>query len=234
LSRLSSDFKSSTTALSFATMDAAIAQIVTITSASPERAAQYLQLADGDLDSAVMLYFESNGADPSGGTSSSSAPPPPAAVRTGPTGDAQDPIDIDDENISDDNDPEITGFRKVNDSEGPAQSHNAGSTFDADAEYARRLQEQMYGGAAGQEQAVDGEVRAPIARQSETLLGPGADVGPLDERDIPAHVMQQMHRMQDRRTHQGEWYSRPRMTISDFDSPTWYFQSETCYLCYMG
>ncbi len=189
-------------------MDAAIAQIVTITSASPERAAQYLQLADGDLDSAVMLYFENNGADPSGGPSSYDAPPlPPVSSRPAATGDAHHPIDVDDDTISDDNDPEITGFRKVGESEGETQSHNKGLTFDADAEYARRLQEEMYGGAGGQGPTGEEEVRAPIARQSETLLGPGADVGPLDEREIPAHVMQQMHRMQNRRGHQGEHYS---------------------------
>ena len=186
-------------------MDAAIAQIVSITSASPERAAQYLQLADGNPDAAVMLYFEYNGADPSGGPASYSAPPPPPAFsRPTATGDAQDPIDIDDGNISDDNDPEITGFRKVSASEGQAQPQTRGPTFDADAEYARQLQEEMYGDAGGQAPTGEDEIRAPIARQSETLLGPGADLAPLDDRDIPAHVMQQMQRMQARRAPQRE------------------------------
>lgn len=187
-------------------MDAAIAQIVAITSASPERAAQYLQLADGDLDSAVMLYFENNGADPSGDSSSYGAPPPPppTSSRPGPSGNARDPIDVDDGDISDDNDPEVTGFRKVNESEQGVHSENRNPTFDADAEYARKLQEEMYGGAGGQGPLGDEEVRAPIARLSETLLGPGADIGPLDDRDIPAHAMHQMHRMQNRRGHQGE------------------------------
>jgi UBX domain-containing protein 7 len=214
-------------------MDAAIAQIVTITSASPERAAQYLQLADGDLDSAVMLYFESNGADPTGGPSSSySDPQPPTSSRPGRTGDAQDPIDVDDDTISDDNDPEITGFRKVGESRETAQSHNRGATFDADAEYARRLQEEMYGGAGGQGPAGEEEIRAPIARQSETLLGPGAHTGPADDRDLPAHVMEQMHRMQNRRGHQGGYSFQKSFNHSDISSTTGYFQSETCR--YMG
>jgi UBX domain-containing protein 7 len=184
-------------------MDAAIAQIVTITSASPERAAQYLQLADGDLDSAIMLYFDSNGADPTVGPSSYSEPQPPTSSRAGRTGDAQDPIDVDDGTISDDNDPEITGFRKVGRAGETAQPHNRGATFDADAEYARRLQEEMYGGAGGQGPAAEEEIRAPIARQSETLLGPGANVGPMDDRDLPAHYVEQMDRMQNRRGHHG-------------------------------
>ncbi len=190
-------------------MDADIAQIVTVTSASPERAAQYLQLADGDLDAAIMLYFESNGADPSGDPSSYSAPPPPppASSRPGGTGNAQDPIDIDDGTISDDNDPEITGFRKVGESERTTVPQARGPNFDADAEYARRLQEEMYGAGGGQGPGGEEEIRAPIARQSETLLGPGADVGPLDERNIPAHIIQQMHRIQNRRGNQGEYHS---------------------------
>ncbi len=193
-------------------MDADIAQIVTVTSASPERAAQYLQLADGNLDAAIMLYFESNGADLSGDPSSYSAPPPPppASSRPGGTGNAQDPIDIDEGTISDDNDPEITGFRKVGRSEQVTLPQAPGPNLDADAEYARRLQEEMYGAGGGQGLGGEEEIREPIARQSETLLGPGADVAPLDERDIPAHVMEQMHRMQNRRGTQGGYcFLRP-------------------------
>jgi UBX domain-containing protein 7 len=189
-------------------MDEAIAQIVTITSAPPERAAQYLQLADGDLDSAVMLYFENNGADPSGGSSTENAPPLPAPAissRPRPSGDAENPIDIDDTNISDDNDPEITGFQRPGTSSAQTRLRSQDATFDADAEYARMLQEEMYGGVGMETRGEDGELRAPIARQTETLLGPGAD--PLDDRDIPAHVMEQMSRIQNRRTQQGRCIS---------------------------
>ena len=215
-------------------MDESIAQIVTITSASPERAAQYLQLADGDPDSAVVLYFENNGADPSGGPSTYDAPPPPpASSRPGGTGDAHHPIDIDDGTISDDNDPEITGFRKMGTVEETAHSSNRGLTFDADAEYARRLQEEMYGGAGGPGPTGEEEVRAPIARQSETLLGPGADAGPLDDRDLPAHVMQQMHRMQNRRGHQGEHCASTWLTLSDSFSTTGHFQPETSNIVHL-
>lgn len=210
-------------------MDAAIAQIVTITSASPERAAQYLQLADGDPDAAVMLYFEYNGADPSGGPAPYSAPPPPpASSRPAAIGDEQNPIDIDDGHVSDDNDPEITGFRKVDASEREAQPRSRGPTFDADAEYARQLQEEMYGG-AGAGPTGEEEIRAPIARQSETLLGPGADMTPLDDRDIPAHLMQQMQRIQGRRTIQGEWDFLSMLQDSDHRSTTGYLQSKTCH-----
>lgn len=192
-------------------MDDDIAQIVAITSAPPERAAQYLQLADGDLDSAVMLYFENNGADPSGGPTFESAPPPsapPTSSRPQASGDADNPIDIDETNTSDGNDPATTRFQRPGGVGASTQSRSQDPTFDADAEYARKLQEEMYGipGMEGLEE--DGEIRAPIARQSETLLGPGAET--LSERDIPAHVLDQMNRVQNRRTQQGGYTSHSR------------------------
>ena len=186
-------------------MDAEVAQIVSITAASPERAAQYLQLADGDLDSAIMLYLENNGADPTGGSAPEAVPAQPSSSsRRSPTGQPEDPIPIDEDNISDDNDPEVTGFQKAGKPGAVPQLPARGATFDSDAEMARKLQEEMYG-AGGQHGAGGGddEIRAPIARQSETLLGPGADATPLDDRELPAHVMQQMRRMQNRRAHQG-------------------------------
>src|SRR2546423_15230541 len=41
--------------------DDAIAQVVMVTNTTPEKAAQYLTLADGDPDQAVTLFFESGG-----------------------------------------------------------------------------------------------------------------------------------------------------------------------------
>lgn len=144
-------------------MDEAISQVVAICDTTPERAAQYVQLADGDANQAVMLFLENGGADLSGGQTHN-----PPVQETSRSGNANNPIAIDDdENISDDNDPEITGFRKVNTSSQP-QTGAAAHTDDDEA-MARRLQEEMYGGAAEE------EVRAPIARQAETLLGPGAE-----------------------------------------------------------
>lgn len=148
------------------TRDEAIAQVVLVTNTTPERAAQYVQLADGDPDQAVTLYFENDGADLVGASSTSQPQPQPSTTRVSRRGDPENPIDVDEEgNISDDNEPEITGYRKVD--------HNIhGDTFDEDARLAQRLQEEAYG-----EAGHDMGVRAPIARQAETLVGPGADFG---------------------------------------------------------
>ena len=167
-------------------MDDAIAQLVTITGTTPELAAQYVQLADGDANQAAQLFFENGGADLVATTSAASAAQPStSSSRPSGAGLAHNPINVDDDDrISDDNDPEITSYRRVND----------GDNFEDDEAMARRLQEEMYGGSTEQ------GVRAPIARQTETLLGPGADVGIMAGSDTDAAIQQRMRAFQERRT----------------------------------
>ena len=128
--------------------DATISSIIDITGTTPEIARQYAQLADGDANQAVQLFFENGGADLSTGASA----PPPTTSLSG-AGNSSNPI-----NIDDDHDVPT----------GVAQPQ-ASAGFEDDEAMARRLQEEMYG---GQEQGV----RAPIARQAETLVGPDADM----------------------------------------------------------
>ena len=146
-----------------ASLDEAIAQVVAVTQTSPERAAQYVQLADGDPDQAVTLFFENDGVDLAGISAS-----PPASRHFPSTsqprsGDSNHPIDLDDDEPADD-DPRMTHYQRVD--------RNTQNTFDEDARLAQRLQDEAYG-----EGGPDAEIRAPIARQSETLVGPGSDVG---------------------------------------------------------
>jgi hypothetical protein len=55
-----------------------------------------------------------------------------------------------------------------------------------DEAMARRLQEEFYGSGGAQP-----EVRAPIARQTETLVGPDANWGPGDD-NLEAMVAEQL------------------------------------------
>lgn len=160
-------------------MDEAVEQMVMITATTPERAQQYLQVTDGDVSQAVSLFFENGGVDLGGG-------PTTATTMTG-TGAAQDPINIDDEIMSD-SEPTSTVQNKP---------RPAAGDFEDDEAMARRLQEEMYGG-GGQEQ----EIRAPIARQTETLVGPGASdyyggSGLEDQVQQRMAEIQQRARMQD-------------------------------------
>lgn len=134
-------------------MDDAISQMVAITNTTPERAQQYLQVTDGDIEQAVSLFFESGGADlgPAPSTTQST-------TRITGSGNAQDPISIDDEQVNDT--PRTTNT-------GPSADP---PEFEDDEAMARRLQQEMYGGSGGAEEPI----RAPIARQTEVLAGPGA------------------------------------------------------------
>lgn len=153
-------------------MEEDILNFVAITSADPQKAAQYLQLTDNNLEQAIQLYFDSPNLD-LGGASSTNPPP------TNASSNAQDPIQIDsDEEMSDFDAPPSA----------PA-AHQA--NVEDDEAMARRLQEEMYGGAgAGAGVGEEAEVRAPMARTTETLVGPGSNWGPSD--DIDAMVAEQM------------------------------------------
>ena len=165
-----------------APLDEAIAQVVAVTQTSPERAAQYVQLADGDPDQAVTLFFENDGVDLAGISASPPAQRHFPSTSQPRTGDSNHPIDLDDDEAGDD-DPRITGYQRVD--------RNTHDTFDEDARLAQKLQEEAYG-----DGGPDAEIRAPIARQAETLAGYGSDVGMGPSMD---QINRRMLEMQQRR-----------------------------------
>lgn len=98
--------------------------------------------------------------------STGSSAPPPVPTSSRPSN-ANDPITIDD----DDDVP-------------------TGANVEDDEAMARRLQEEMYGvQGSGQEQ----DVRAPIARRTETLAGPGSDMMAEEYEDAMTARLQAMH-----------------------------------------
>jgi len=177
--------------------DDAIAKVVMVTNTTPEKAAQYLTLADGDPDQAVTLFFENGGQDLVGGPSSSAptASQPTASSRAPGSGDAQNPINVDDEDMLDIDNPQITHSQRV----GAQQPQHQSSLYEDDAAMARRLQEEMYGESGAGDMNGEEPIRAPLARQSETLLGPGAEMGGYSAAEIPGAVERQMQAMQRRR-----------------------------------
>ena len=189
--------------------DDAIAQVVMVTNTTPEKAAQYLTLADGDPDQAVTLFFENGGADLVGDPSSSTpAPTQPTAPSTSRgSGNAQNPINVDDdEEMLDEDSPQITHSQRVGASTGQGTSTQYQSSYyEDDAAMARRLQEEMYGESGTTDMNGEETIRAPLARQSETLVGPGAEMGGFSEAEIPAAVERQMQEMQRRRYGGGKY-----------------------------
>lgn len=143
-----------------------VAQFTEITGSTPELATQYLSLADFQIEQAMQLYFENGGAPL---TEEPARPSRPSNLQ-----DESGVVQIDSD-TDDDARPAQTR---------PAQAAG-GPPFEDDAAMARRLQEEMYGErTAGDED----EVRAPMARTTETLVGPEAD---FDD-DMHSHILNQL------------------------------------------
>jgi hypothetical protein len=161
-----------------------VLNFVSITSCDPDKAAQYLRLTDNNLEQAIQLFFDSPNLD-FGPAPTSNAPASNAAPA------AHNPISIDsDDDMSDFNPAAHTDTPPVR----PQQN------FESDEELARRLQEEDYG-ARGPGGAQD-EVRAPMQRTTETLVGPGSNWGPADaEDDIDAMVQEQLARRRTGKRH---------------------------------
>ncbi|KAL8784517.1 MAG: hypothetical protein Q9213_003921 [Squamulea squamosa] len=198
--------------------DETLAQFTSITGTKPETARQYLGFTDGDVQQAIELFFANDGADlevPSTinpPASSDSPPIPPPSTRP-PQGQhaRQDVVHIDS-----DSDPDYSEYPTTrlsdskrrqpaavdwrNSSPQPRTSstpprHTANGGLNDDEAFARQLQQEIYGEAGG-DSAVDPEgVRAPLARTTETLIGPdGFD--PNDPGDMNAAVLEQLRARQ--------------------------------------
>lgn len=163
-------------------MDDLIANFTAITGADPARAQQYLTLTDNNLEHAIQLYFDSDGADMGASVPQAAAQPsqPAGATRPSYSEDARGIVTIDSDEEGDSNMAGTSGAQRQ-------------EPYEDDEAMARRLQEEMYG-QGGQE-----EVRAPIARTTETLAGPDADYyGGGDDDDMQAAVMEQLMNRQRR------------------------------------
>lgn len=151
--------------------DDVVAQFTEITGSTPELATQYLSLADFQIEQAMQLYFE-NGCAPL-------TEEPPQPPRRSNFEDESGVVHID----SDDDDDAGPGQGR------PAQPATT-PYFEDDAAMARQLQEEMYGGGGGGAQNNEDDVRAPMARTTETLVGPEADFG--DDDDMHANILSQL------------------------------------------
>lgn len=179
-------------------MDEAVGDFCAITGATPQVARHFLSIADGDPSQAIQLFFDSPDLA-SAATEVSQQPPPVAVASSRPpvkssSGGREDEhgvvhLDSDSDDMTmdetDDNILETTHTPPLPTSTTGPQ----GSAYEDDEAMARRLQEEMYaGGDMARDYDLDG-VRAPLARTTETLVGPGADWGPDD---VQSNVLQQM------------------------------------------
>ncbi|KAL8661835.1 MAG: hypothetical protein Q9202_005261 [Teloschistes flavicans] len=199
--------------------DTSLAQFASITGTKPETARQYLAFTDGDVQQAIELFFANDGADldvpASSNAPSSSHPPPVPDPTTRPNASHQSGRDSDGiVHIDSESDLEDTDYPPARDADSVRrQPVTGGSTslqhipsgpmppsfppgpIDDDEAFARQLQQEMYG-EAGTNSAMGPEgVRAPIARTTETLIGPDS-FDPNDPEDMNAAVLQQIRARQ--------------------------------------
>lgn len=179
-------------------MDGTITSFVAITGATPEVAHGFLQLTNGDLERAVGLYFENpelaSGVG-AGVTESASRP-----VASAPTTRRRTNIGREDESgvihLSDDDDDDDADFddNDVGGTRGDraAIEHAAAvAQEEEDAAMAKRLQEELYQGGSGGTGALD-DVRAPIARTTETLVAPDLSWDGEADGDTAQRLLEQL------------------------------------------
>lgn len=172
-----------------------ISNFAGITGSSTDVARGFLQIAGGDMERAVALYFENpelvsgmSAGLAGASTSTSSRPAQTASSRTRanlPREDSSGVIHISD----DDDDDDMNDYNYEDDGDdGHEAALLAANTAqeEEDAAMAKRLQEELYqqGGAQGAE----ADVRAPIARTTETLVAPESAWGPNDDEAILENI----------------------------------------------
>ena len=162
-------------------MDEKIVNFMSITDTSVKKAESYLRVSDGDLAQAIQLFFDTGGIDIDLPSDSHT---PSAGISSGPTavsGIQHDPITID-EDIEDEDLNAALNASHYSSHAGPASGgvsserpasppvRNVPTAVEDDEAMAMRLQQEIYGNSAD-----PNAVRAPIARTTETLVGPEED-----------------------------------------------------------
>jgi hypothetical protein len=182
-------------------MDDAVGEFCAITGATPQVARHFLNLSDDNPNQAIQLFFDSPELASAANEVSQQIPPAPAASSAPPTrstsGGREDEhgvvhLDSDsDDNAMDETDDDMVETTHTPPVPASTTAAPQNSAYEDDEAMARRLQEEMYaGGDMGGDFETDADgVRAPLARTTETLVGPGADWGPAD---MQSNVLQQM------------------------------------------
>lgn len=178
-----------------------ISSFAGITGSSPEVATGFLQIAGGDLERAVALFFENPelvsgmGAMASDRADRPTAAAAPGTARRGAaredsSGVIHIPSDDDDDDDEMDYNYADSGAEDADDGQEAAILAANYAQEEEDAAMAKRLQEELYGQGGGAGGDPEADVRAPIARTTETLVAPEAAWGPDDD----AAILEQLRR----------------------------------------
>ncbi|KAH6895936.1 hypothetical protein B0T10DRAFT_229482 [Thelonectria olida] len=174
--------------------DEHIANFNAITGASPEVSRSFLEMTAGNFERAVELFFENPdlASGVGAGLSANNNPPATAPASRSNIGrqDSDGIIHIDsdeDEDMDFDNDSDN------DDSERAAAAQAAAlAQEEEDMAMAKRLQEELYQENRGGAGPAADDVRAPIARTTETLVAPGG--GWSGEDNVEAAMLEELRR----------------------------------------
>jgi hypothetical protein len=174
-------------------MEENISFFIAVTSAPEDIARKFLELAGNDSQRAVELYFENP--DLVSGVATSTPPVP--NQRTRPNIGREDESGV--IHLDSDDDEAMFDGGDSDDDDGRAAAQNAAAIAqeEEDAALAKRLQEELYRENHGSGAAMGGgmdsdDVRAPIARTTETLVAPDPSWSHHD--DLDSVMFEQLHR----------------------------------------
>ncbi|PGH27847.1 hypothetical protein AJ80_00397 [Polytolypa hystricis UAMH7299] len=195
--------------------DAAVAHFTEITGSGPETATQYLQLADYNLETAMQLFYENGGAE-----IQAEAPAVPSASSRPRPSTSSRPYEDEDGVVHLDSDAEGSDTSAPIPVRTAPQQQPHGPSFEDDLAMARRLQEELYAGGDSHATRSD-DVRAPIARTTETLVGPGADYGYDDDEEqgpMNSAILQQLRARQQARNSRAGIFNQQNIWTEDTPS----------------
>jgi len=182
-------------------MDEAIGMVSAITGATPQVARHFLSLTDGDAEQAIQLFYDS----PDLSSSMAQEPSTASATQTRQqqdrhSRDSPEIVNIDsdsDEDVAMDTDADLdnnfSGPGSSNLHADPVAPSATYGSYEDDEAVARRMQEELYAGGDMADDYDPESVRAPLARTTETLVGPGSEWAAEDMREA---VSQQMRARQ--------------------------------------
>lgn len=169
-------------------MDDNISTFIAITGANADVARSFLEMTAGNFERAIELFYENPdlasgvGAGLSANTASTNQPAPATAPARGNIGrqDSDGIIHIDSDEDEDMQFDEDSDREEENQRAAAAQAA-ALAQEEEDMAMAKRLQEELYQENHGSGSGGAGDVRAPIARTTETLVAPGWGGGEHDD-----------------------------------------------------
>ncbi|CAJ0549759.1 Ff.00g033720.m01.CDS01 [Fusarium sp. VM40] len=171
-------------------MDDNISTFMAITGASTDVARSFLEMTASDVERAIELFYENPDLVSGVGAGLSSTVQPAAAAPASTSAAARGNIGRQDSagvihiDSDDDQDMQLDDFSDNGDDNDRAVAAQAAALAqeEEDMAMAKRLQEELYQGNQGSGSGVNpDDVRAPIARTTETLVAPGWGGGENDD-----------------------------------------------------